>query len=68
MSRSSRAAIVESLARLVKPGGRVVITCDVDLRRADALLLEDAADVLMESERHFELQPSRSTSVALRRC
>lgn len=52
---SSRAAIVESLARLVKPGGRVVITCDVDLRRADALLLEDAADVLMEFERHFEL-------------
>jgi SAM-dependent methyltransferase len=52
---SSRAAIVESLARVVKPGGRVVITCDVDLRRADALLLEDAADLLVEFERHFEL-------------
>jgi len=52
---SSRAAIVESLARVVRPGGRVVITCDVDLLRADGLLLEDASDLLVEFQRHFEL-------------
>jgi SAM-dependent methyltransferase len=51
----SRAAIVESLARVVRPGGRVVITCDVDLRRTEGLLLEDASDLLVEFGRHFEL-------------
>jgi SAM-dependent methyltransferase len=50
----SRAAVVESLARVVRPGGRVVITCDIDLRRADSLLLEDASDLLVEFGRHFE--------------
>jgi SAM-dependent methyltransferase len=43
-----RRAILDSIARVLRPGGRLVLTCDVDLWRQDGMLLEDAAAVLAE--------------------
>lgn len=50
-----RAAIIESLARVIRPGGRLVVTCDVDLQGDGDLRLGDLADLLAEFERQFEL-------------
>jgi SAM-dependent methyltransferase len=50
----ARGEIIAALARVLKPGGRLIVTCDVDLGRDDELRLEDVAVVLAEVERHFE--------------
>jgi SAM-dependent methyltransferase len=47
--------IIRALARVLRPGGRLVVTCDLDLRRSDGLLLEDVAVILSELRRWFDL-------------
>ncbi|HCO03653.1 MAG TPA: hypothetical protein DIT48_09910 [Actinobacteria bacterium] len=46
--------IVRALARVLRPGGRLILTCDVNLGEAGDMPLEDLALVLAEVERHFE--------------
>jgi SAM-dependent methyltransferase len=50
-----RGEIVRALARVLKPGGRLVLTCDVDLGRDDGLLVEDLAQLLAEVRGSLEL-------------
>jgi SAM-dependent methyltransferase len=52
--RPPRDAVLASLARIIAPGGRVVLTCDVDLRAPGDLPLEDLGALLTAFERHFE--------------
>jgi SAM-dependent methyltransferase len=47
--------VISALARVLKPGGRLVVTCDLDLRRAGGLILEDISLVLSELQRFFDL-------------
>jgi SAM-dependent methyltransferase len=47
--------ILRALARVLRPGGRLILTCDVDLGEASDLPLEDLALILGEIEQHFEL-------------
>jgi SAM-dependent methyltransferase len=47
--------IVRAVARVLKPGGRLIVTCDVDLRREGGLLVEDIAELFAELGRHFDL-------------
>jgi SAM-dependent methyltransferase len=51
--RPPRDAVLASLARIIAPGGRVVLTCDVDLRAPGDLPLEDLGALLAAFERHF---------------
>ncbi len=55
--------IVRSLARVVRPGGRLVLTVDVSLRRDTAMLLEDVGVLLAELDESF----TPAFSVDLRR-
>jgi SAM-dependent methyltransferase len=48
-----RVSIVKEMARVLKPGGRLVMTCDLSLDRACDTKLEDLALVLAEVEKHF---------------
>jgi SAM-dependent methyltransferase len=50
----SRDAFLASLARVTAPGGRVVVTCDVDLRSNGDLPLEDVGGLVAAFELHFE--------------
>jgi SAM-dependent methyltransferase len=52
---TARTEIVAALARVLRPGGRLVLTCDVDLRREGSLLLEDVSELFAELGRSFEL-------------
>lgn len=49
-----RDAVLASLARVTALGGRVVVTCDVDLRAPGDLPLEDLGALIAAFERHFE--------------
>jgi SAM-dependent methyltransferase len=49
-----REAVIESLATALRPGGRLVLTLDVDLRGDGDLGLEDAAVVLAELGEWFD--------------
>jgi SAM-dependent methyltransferase len=46
---------ISSLARVLRPGGRIVVTWDVDLRRNGGVLIEDASFLLAEIDRYFDL-------------
>ena len=50
----ARLDVIGALARVLRPGGRLVVTCDVDLRRDGGLLLEDVAVLLAELRRFFD--------------
>jgi SAM-dependent methyltransferase len=50
-----RTAILENLAYVLKPGGRLVVTFDLDLRRDEDLVLEDVSVLLAGLRRNFEL-------------
>jgi SAM-dependent methyltransferase len=50
----SRQALLDSLARVVRPGGTLVITCDLDLEGKGDLGLPDLAELLASFERAFE--------------
>jgi SAM-dependent methyltransferase len=50
----SRLEIVRALARLLRPAGRLVMTCDVNLGGGGEMPLEEIALVLGEVERFFE--------------
>jgi SAM-dependent methyltransferase len=52
--RPPRDAVLASLARVTAPGGRAVITLDVDLRAPGELPLEDLGALLEVFERDFE--------------
>jgi SAM-dependent methyltransferase len=52
--RPPRDAVLASLARVTAPSGRIVVTCDVDLRVPGDLPLEDIGALLAAFERHFE--------------
>jgi SAM-dependent methyltransferase len=46
--------VLASLARVIAPGGRLVVTCDVDLRGAGNLRLDSLGALLEAFERDFE--------------
>jgi 2-polyprenyl-3-methyl-5-hydroxy-6-metoxy-1,4-benzoquinol methylase len=48
-----RAEIVAAVAKVLRPGGRLVLTCDVDLRREGDLLHEDVAVLLAQLHASF---------------
>ncbi|MFO0755021.1 MAG: class I SAM-dependent methyltransferase [Byssovorax sp.] len=48
-----RVSIVKEMARVLKPGGRLVMTCDLSLDRVCDTKLEDLALVLAEVEKYF---------------
>lgn len=50
-----RAAIVAELARVLKPGGRLVFTCDLSLSRDSDTKLEDLVLVLAEIDKRFDM-------------
>jgi SAM-dependent methyltransferase len=50
---SEREAVLGELARVLRPGGRLLLTCDVDLRRQDGLLVEDVSLILAQLHEHF---------------
>lgn len=52
---AAREDIVAALADVLKPGGRLVLTCDVDLRREGGLLMEDVSALLTGMSRSFDL-------------
>lgn len=47
-----RETVLDSIARVVARGGRVVVTCDVDLRAAGAMPLEDVGELVAAFETH----------------
>ncbi len=49
-----RAAAIAELARVLKPGGRLLITWDVSLSRDGDILMEDVADLLARLGTRFE--------------
>lgn len=52
---TEREAILDTFARLLRPGGRLVITCDVDLRGdRGGMLIEDLGLLLRDLRRRFE--------------
>lgn len=51
----ARSQILASLAEVLRPGGRLILTCDVDLRREGDLLLEDVAVLLAQLRDSFDL-------------
>ncbi|MDQ3822126.1 MAG: class I SAM-dependent methyltransferase [Actinomycetota bacterium] len=52
---SAAAGAVARLTRVLRAGGRLVLTCDVDLRREGDLLVEDLALVIAEIRNTCEL-------------
>lgn len=46
--------IVRELARVIRPGGRLVVTCDVDLAREGGMPLEETAALLAEVWESFD--------------
>ncbi len=48
-----RVSIVKEMARVLKPGGRLVMTCDLSLDRSCDTRLEDLALVLAEVQKYF---------------
>jgi SAM-dependent methyltransferase len=50
---TGRRAILGELARVLAPGGRLVLTCDVDLRGVGHLDVAELAVMLKELEPHF---------------
>jgi SAM-dependent methyltransferase len=52
---AARTAVMGELARVMKPGGRLVLTCDLGLGRDADTILEDLVLVLREVRQHFEL-------------
>jgi SAM-dependent methyltransferase len=52
---AGRAAAIKELARVLKPGGRLVLTCDLSLSRDCDTSLEDLAVVLLELQERFKL-------------
>lgn len=52
---TARAEIIAAITEVLKPGGLLVLTCDVDLRRQGDLLLEDAAVLLAQLRTSFNL-------------
>lgn len=48
-----RAEIVAALATMLRPGGRLILTCDVDLRRESDLLVEDVGVLLAQLRESF---------------
>jgi len=52
---AARAGVISELARVLKPGGRLVFTCDLSLGRDADTILEDLAVVLADIDRLFEL-------------
>lgn len=51
----ARQAILCELQRVLKPGGRLILTLDVNLSRDDDVRLEDLAQLLSELRQTFEL-------------
>jgi 2-polyprenyl-3-methyl-5-hydroxy-6-metoxy-1,4-benzoquinol methylase len=51
----TRGEIIAAVARVLRPGGRLVLTCDVDLRREGDLLHEDVAVLLAQLRASFML-------------
>jgi SAM-dependent methyltransferase len=51
---AARGQILASLAEVVRPGGRLILTCDVDLRREGDLLLEDVSVLLAQLRDSFD--------------
>jgi SAM-dependent methyltransferase len=45
VDRAARAEMVDAFTAVVRPGGRLVVTCDVDLGRNDGLFIEDVAEL-----------------------
>jgi SAM-dependent methyltransferase len=52
---AARAKILATITEVLKPGGLLLLTCDVDLRRQGDLLLEDAAVLLAQLRTSFTL-------------
>jgi SAM-dependent methyltransferase len=52
---AARTEMIAAVAEVLKPGGLLIITCDVDLRRQGDLLLEDAAVLLDRLSASFTL-------------
>jgi hypothetical protein len=52
--RSAPDVVLASLARVISPGGRLVVTCDVDLRGTGNLRLDRLGALLEAFEHHFE--------------
>jgi SAM-dependent methyltransferase len=52
---AARSEMIAAAAEVLKPGGLLVLTCDVDLRRQGDLLLEDAAVLLAQLRASFSL-------------
>jgi SAM-dependent methyltransferase len=51
---AARLEMVEALAAATRPGGRLVLTCDLDLGRNDGMLLEDVAELVSNLRRWFD--------------
>jgi 2-polyprenyl-3-methyl-5-hydroxy-6-metoxy-1,4-benzoquinol methylase len=52
---AARTAAIGELARVLKPGGRLVVTCDLSLSRDCDTILEDLAVVIAEIRQRFQL-------------
>jgi SAM-dependent methyltransferase len=52
--RSAPDVVLESLAQVTAPGGRLVLTCDVDLRGTGDIRLDCLGVILKAFEHHFE--------------
>lgn len=49
----ARDRVAEELARVLRPGGRLVLTCDLSLERDSEMLLEDLAMMILALRRRF---------------
>jgi SAM-dependent methyltransferase len=52
---SAKLRVIRELARVLTPGGRLVLTCDLSLARDCDTILEDLSVVLGDLQEHFEL-------------